>query len=171
MSLDLLKLVVLFFCIGAVFFDLRSRKVPNYFVIIGFFTIAATFLSVYDSSWDQLRSHLLSLFIVFIVGFLMWQFRVLGAGDVKVLAIVAFSLTWQSGLEFFFYSLVWGSVLGVISLVLEKGRVVLINKFNLNSIMTIRSLSIADHRIPFTVAILFGVLSIWLLEAKEVHFL
>lgn len=169
MSLDLLKIVTLTFCVIAVFFDLRLRKVPNAFILVGLSLIFITAFSFLG--WKPFITNLLSVGAVFITGYLLWRFRVLGAGDVKVMAIVAVSLQWKSGLEFCFYSLAWGSILGMITLVLEKGLAGIANKFSFNSIVTIRTLGFSDHKIPFTVAILFGVLSIWLLETKGVHFL
>lgn len=169
MSLDLLKIVILTFCVVAVFFDLRLRKVPNLFILVGLSLVFITAFSYLG--WKPFVSNLLSVGVVFITGYLLWRFRVLGAGDVKVMAIAAISLNWTSGLEFCFYSLVWGSILGVTSLVLEKGLVGVANKFSFNSVVTIRTLGFSEHKIPFTVAILLGILSIWLLEAKGVHFL
>lgn len=169
MNLDLLKIVILTFCVIAVFFDLRLRKVPNRFILVSLTIIFITAFSCLG--WKPFVSNLLSVGMVFILGYLLWRFRVLGAGDVKVMAIATISLQWVSGLEFCFYSLAWGSLLGVISLMLEKGLVGVANKFSFNSIVTIRTLGFSEHKIPFTVAILLGILSTWLLETKGVHFL
>jgi len=170
MSFDLIKLVVLIFCIGSVLFDLRFRRVPNYFILLG---LGITFsVCIFNSmSWIFVGTHLTSVLVTLITGFILWRFGALGAGDVKVLAVAAISFEWKSSLEFFFYSLAWGALLGMTALILEKGLVTVVNKFNFNSIMTIRTLGIGDHKIPFTVAVLFGLLSAWLLESKGVHFL
>lgn len=169
MNLDFLKIVIITFCVVAVLFDLRLRKVPNLFIIVSLVFVFTT--ALFSWGWKPFISNLLSVGVVFAAGYLLWLFRVLGAGDVKVMAIAAIGVQWKSGLEFCFYALVWGSLLGVTSLVLEKGLVGIVNKFSFNSLVTIRTLGFNEHKIPFTVAILLGVLSIWLLESKGVHFL
>lgn len=169
MTLDVLKLVVLSFCVGAVLFDVYSRKVPNSFILGGVITVCVGI--VISLGWFAIFPGFLSFITVFITGYFLWRFKVLGAGDVKVMAVVALSMTWQNGLEFCFYSFVWGSFLGVISFILQKGLINFVNIFNLNTIMTIRSLGMGEHKVPFTVAILLGVFSVWLLDSKGVHFL
>jgi prepilin peptidase CpaA len=105
------------------------------------------------------------------VGFLLWRFGVLGAGDVKVMSVLALSLPWARSLEFLFYSLVWGSVLGAVALLLDKTLFQESRVLNFHPMMTIRSQRVKNHKIPFTVGILFGILTVWLLDSKGVYFL
>lgn len=167
--LDYSKAILLGICLGAVLQDLISRKVKNSSIIVGFFVVVGVVLA--SSGVAGLTSGLLSALLVFSIGFLFWMFGVLGAGDVKVMALVALTLVWQRSLEFFFYSFVWGGLLGVLSLGLDKNLLREAKALNFHPIMTIRSLRVRNHKVPFTVAILLGLVSLWLLAEKGVFFL
>ncbi len=169
MNLDLTKLVILFLCLGAVAQDLTSRKVSNKSVVLAFLSLLAVIGFVGGIS--SLSAGLLGGLFCFGVGFLLWRFGVLGAGDVKVMAVLALSLPWARSLEFLFYSLVWGSILGGIGLLLDKTLFQESRILNFHPMMTIRSHRFRNHKIPFTVAILFGILTVWLLDSKGVYFL
>lgn len=169
MQIDFVRWSLVVFCLACVFQDLKSRRVSNKTIIIGFVIISTLTLLV--GGFSNLGVGLLSGFLIFLVGFLMWQFRVLGAGDVKVMAIVALTMNWSRGLEFVFYSLAWGSLLGLSALLMSRSFIQQARVFSFHPILTIKSQAAKDHKIPLTVGIFFGLLSLWLLESKGVLFL
>ncbi len=169
MYFDILKIIITLFGFLAVYQDLNSRRVSNNFIIFSFFLIVLTSLMTND--WHNFILGLGGFAAVLSSGIVLWRFRVLGGGDVKVMAIMALSIPWARGLEFIFYSLVWGSFLGVFSLLLDKSFLQESRILNFHPIMTIRSSRVKDHKIPFTVGILLGIATTWILVGKGVVFL
>lgn len=169
MNLDLTKLVILFLSLGAIAQDLISRKVSNRSVRISALILISVI--VWNGGFSNLLIGLGGSLVCFGLGFILWRFGVLGAGDVKVMAVIALSLPWARSVELLFYSLVWGSVLGVVALLLDKTLFQESRVLNFNPMMTIRSNRVKGHAIPFTVGIFFGILTVWLLDSKGVYFL
>jgi prepilin peptidase CpaA len=168
-ALDSLKVIVLVLGLGAVLQDLLSRRVANQAVLAAFLILI---LSVfYIGGWGLLLQGFLSSTLVLLVSFLLWRFGVLGAGDVKVMVALALTLPWSRGLEFVFYSLCWGAIMGLLALLIDKNLLHEAKILNFHPILTIRSLRVKNHKTPFTVAILLGILSSWLLDSKGVYFL
>lgn len=166
---DITHLIVLGICLGAVLQDLISRKVANQSILLGGGLVVLSLMFI--QGWAGLSAGLLSALAVFSVGFLLWRFGVLGAGDVKLMSVAALVLPWQRGLEFVFHSFVWGAVLGALALLLDKNLLREAKILKFHPIMTIRSLRVRNHKVPFTVAILLGLIATWLLDSKGVHFL
>jgi Flp pilus assembly protein protease CpaA len=105
------------------------------------------------------------------VGYILWRFQVLGAGDVKLLAVLALSFSWKQSLELVFLAFTWGAVFGVLSLFLNKHLWKEAKTLNFHPILTIRSKQVKGHKVPFTVGIFLGLVSALLLETKGVHWL
>lgn len=169
MNINIFNSLILIFGLLSVVQDLRSRKVSNKTIAAGFIVILLS--SAYLNEFNHVLSGLGGFVTTLFVGFILWRFGVLGAGDVKLMALMALSLSWERSLEFMFYSLAWGSLLGVFALILDKSIVQEMRLLNFNPIMTIRSSGVKGHKIPFTVAIVFGLLTLWVLQSKGVFFL
>ena len=90
--------------------DLRYMRIPNSISIIaiGSFAVLAVFFPV-----DDLSMRLLVAAIAFGIGFLGFCFRILGGGDVKILAAL-FLFIPVSGLTVFMYLFSAALVLGVV---------------------------------------------------------
>lgn len=164
MKFEILKFIIALFGILAVYQDLSSRRVSNSLVLISFFTILLSSFIVND--WQTFVQGLGGFSTVLGGGLILWVLRVLGGGDVKVMSIMALSLSWDRSLEFVFYSLFWGGALGVLALILDKSFLQEIRILNFNPTMTIRSTRVKGHKIPFTVGILLGMASSWVLMSK-----
>ena len=169
MSFDILKILILFFCIFTVFQDLRTRKVTNTLIVCGFFSLLIA--RFYIEGFNGVLTGFFASTAVLLTGYFLWQFKVLGAGDVKVMTVVGLVFSWERGLEFIFYSFAWGALLGLISLFLAKSFFIESRLVNYNPIMSIRNPSVKNHKVPFTVAILVGLLSTWVLSSAGVYFL
>lgn len=159
------------FAIGlvAIVQDLRFRKFSNASVLWSFLILIAVLL--YEKGFVGVVAGVPALFIVLFVGYLVWLGGVLGAGDVKIMAILAMTMDWTQSLEFVFYSFVWGGLVGLIGLVLDPAFFTEARVFSFHPILSIRTQRVRRHRIPFTVGIFFGLLTFWVLSSKGVHFL
>ncbi len=169
MKFDILMLSITGFSIVTVIQDLKSRKVSNQIIIIGL--LITIFELLYFNGFSGLRDGISGFILIFISGYIFWKFSILGAGDVKVMSIIGLSIPGLYSLEFLFYAFVWGSLMGIIALVLDKSLIHESKIFNFHPVMTIKSPTVKNHKIPFTVAIFFGILTFWVLQGKGVHFL
>lgn len=166
---NLIDITLLGLGLGAVLQDLFTRKVANKSLLLGFLVIVS--LVAYDGGIHALGSGLISAALMFGIGYLLWLFRVLGAGDVKLLMVLSLAFSWRVSLELLFYAFAWGTLFGVLGILLNKNLWKEAKTLNFHPILTIRSNSVKGHKIPFTVGIFLGLLSTWLMEAKGVHFL
>lgn len=89
-----MHLIILFIFLSiAAYFDWKTTKIPNRLHTVGIFT--AILLSILGLISSSLGSLLLNFLLVFIPLFLFWgittatSFKALGAGDVKLFAVVA----------------------------------------------------------------------------------
>ncbi len=144
--------------------DLRSRKFHNWLFIA---------CSVFGFSFVLLNAGLQGLPIAalgFLAGSLMTLplvlSKVIGAGDMKLLAAAGILIGWSPALSVLFFALIWGAVFGVLRAVLS-GNLRLLTR-NLVSIVTradrnrpteSEGAGLELNRIPFTVAILLGWMS------------
>lgn len=146
------------FLIWGVIEDLRLRKVRNKVVltIAGLSLAFATVLifmghmSILGAIGGFGTALLISLPFVLL--------GVLGAGDMKLLAACGFLMSSLAVFETFVYSFIWGSLIGVVQIVLKGQFNVLI--LNLSSIAKRATggpqVAVGLHRIPYTVAIFMG---------------
>lgn len=169
MNFDISILSILGFSFVTIFQDLKSRRVSNKIIIIWFLVTLIELLFL--NGWSGLISGFSGFLLVFISGFIFWKFSILGAGDVKVMSVIGLTIPGLYSLEFVFYAFVWGSLLGVIALALDKSLIQESKIFNFHPVMTMKSQTVKNHKIPFTVAIFFGILTFWVLQGKGVHFL
>ncbi|GIP32682.1 prepilin peptidase [Paenibacillus sp. J2TS4] len=104
--------------VASLYTDATRHKIPNTFVLIG----AAAGLGYYSwtGGWSGFVYSVTGLIAGFSFMFIMYLFKALGAGDVKLLAAVG-ALT---GVEFvsycIFYSLFYAGIIGVVILVVRK---------------------------------------------------
>ncbi|MGE0632996.1 MAG: prepilin peptidase [Pseudobdellovibrionaceae bacterium] len=161
-AFDLNSILVSGFLIWGVVEDLRLRKVRNNVILaIGILSLLTYIVSAaldYASYWNGLAAFGTALVIAVPFSIL----RVLGAGDVKLLAVCALLMTSLGVFETFVYSFAWGSLLGVFQIALKGELNVLF--INLGAITKVGgrkevsggSTPIGLHHIPYTFAILLG---------------
>lgn len=107
----------------AAVYDFVYYKIPNFLVgllILTFFTRVFLFAPI--AAWTLPETFLYPLLVFFsliLVGFILFRFGVLGAGDVKFLAIAS---TWAfSGNSFLLFLLIMSGFGGVLGLIYLKG--------------------------------------------------
>lgn len=138
--------------LGASFFDMKSRKVPNYFVLVVF---ALAVLSVIFLNVENRAESLFGFLTAVLITLPLWFIQAMGAGDVKVFAVFGLLTSSQTVLDVFIFSLVIALLIGVTKTILEGHLKSFISNFK-----KIISLQKPEQKtlskIPFTVALLLG---------------
>ena len=139
--------------LGAVIMDLRTRKVSNRFVVAAF--VLSLFVAIASGSFSSVWTALGSVMAACIIVLPIYLLRAIGGGDFKLIIAISPLLTWDSTLIVVAAAMVWGSILGVFS-ALTHGQIKNLGQ-NMLGIFTKNKPKLEHlHRIPFTVAILFG---------------
>ena len=139
-----------------VFNDIKSRKVNNK-LVLGLAIAAVITRLLFDSPMGLLNGVLASL-AAFILMFSLVKFKIIGAGDVKLLMAFAILSDVNSVFWIIVYSFVWGAILGVIKYTLSgEIKALLSNTLGIATRQGIGSGNV--HSIPFTVALFLGWLT------------
>ena len=99
--------LALLFSVGAAYFDLRERKIPNKYNLLGFvLALIIKFCLVFfaNNNWHIFTGSLLGLLLGFIIFFPFFIVRLAGAGDVKLLAVLGLLLGWKSFIWLFVFT-------------------------------------------------------------------
>lgn len=143
--------------------DLRTRKVHNWLAVLCLVVALAS--SFYFEGWYGLQTGLLSAAVAFAVSAPLFIFKIVGGGDVKLFVAFAASVSWTAALMTGFYSLIWGAIFGLIQALMQKQGIALFNNMMTLAIQR-KSEGLSLHKIPFTVALLFGWLTTLKLEGR-----
>lgn len=149
-------LVPTFILAFAVYTDLRARSIYNKFIIIS--TVLALANVLYFFGWSGLQSGLLGMGLAFLIGFPLFMAKILGGGDVKLLALVGLMTAPAAILNIIVLSFVWASVIGIIYAVVNGSA----RKMVTNTVGILKGLpreTIDVHRLPFAVAIFMAWMS------------
>lgn len=133
--------------------DVLYAKVYNKFIIASLI-ISLSLLFIYPPM--AFYSPILSFFIAFVLGILLFKFKVLGGGDVKAMLVTSLFLTPEATMWFFAYSVIWGGVFSIFYFATQGSLQFLIH----STVGTFKKFTFAVHKIPFTIGILLGFLSI-----------
>jgi len=103
--------LVLAASLAAAVTDIRTRKIPNALVLaLG----AGSLVAAVATGLIPALSYLAALAICVAIGTIVYSFRLLGGGDVKLLAFSAAALGFHDGLAFVLYVALCGGVAGVL---------------------------------------------------------
>lgn len=163
-----LLLLVLF---AAIWFDVRERRIPNRLVVLGM--AVATAMGVVSGGLSGLMTALLGLGAGLLPLLPFFVFRLVGAGDVKLMAVVGAFTGAPALAPITFYVFIAGGLLGLVAVVaarsgsqmLQNLRLVL---FAVSARTAGARVPVADlglksaARIPYALAIASGVLC-WML--------
>lgn len=105
--------------ITAAFFDLRSRKIPNWLSTAG--CLAGLAGNAALSDWAGVRTALLGFGLAFGVYLGLYLLHAMGAGDVKLMAAAGAVAGWRAWLLIFLATSLIGAVLAIL-LAVSKGR-------------------------------------------------
>lgn len=168
MALTSFHFIVMFFILIGVIYDFKTRRIPNLLNLL--ILVICLVLSAVLGVSSSFLLFTLGVFTSFGLGTISFALRILGGGDIKLLLALSPLFGWQENIELYFYSFLWGAGLGLVnSLLKNESKLVLFNLFSL--IKYRNSADIKTSPIPFSVAILFGYLSLVLAQAKGISLL
>jgi len=149
-------ILALMLIITSVAIDLRTKKVPNKLIIIGFamVVILVSLVDGVSGFWPAAAS--LGAAVVF--SFPLYSLRAIAAGDVKLILVLSLLISWNLTITMIFASMIWGSILGIARVILD-GKT---KQFFQNLLLVFKKSSTPQQNlshIPYTVAILFGFLT------------
>lgn len=98
--------------------DVRTRRVPN--ALAGALFVSGLALNAF-SGWHAAAADLAIVAIVIVAGSFAFSLKLIGGGDVKLLAAAAGTLGYPSGLEFLLFTLACGGIVAVVFAAL-RGR-------------------------------------------------
>ncbi len=140
--------------IAGVVNDLVSRKYKNWLFLT---SLAISIIVVF--ALDGVNGLLVGLSgfaTACAIGIPLVIFKIMGAGDLKLLAVFGFATNWGITLEVALYAFVWGALLGLMRALFDKqGLQVFKNVYNV-VIYRVKLPESEMHMIPYTVAILIG---------------
>lgn len=143
--------------VAASWFDLRSRKIPNQLILLGIF--AGVLLNALGSAPGRFSFSLYGFLVGFVLMLIPYMFGWLGAGDVKLFAVVGLFLGPENILSAAVYTAICGGVLALIYVVKSK---ILKIKDNI-SYQPMKNITL-----PYGVAIFGGTVLTLLLSASEI---
>lgn len=145
----------------AVCFDCGFRRIPNFLVASGM--LVAVLMSLAFEHTKGLQSSVLGILLGFSLFFPFYLFKGMAAGDVKLMAMVGGFLGSAAVFWAAAFSLIAGSVLGVLILLYKKQLFRLVQRYwamaNLRSYIPAGADDATRQRFPYAIAILLGTLT------------
>jgi len=154
------------FLLLACLIDLRDHRIPNWLNFSGFVVSLLFIVSAASPGAQGLSDAFAGLAICLLIFLPLYLLGGMGAGDVKMIAVVGFVLGLQAGIMAALLSLICGSVIGLAVLLLSRINTGL-NVSYLDSIKTLFQKNwnkfvltgnpdVRKHRFPYAVAIAAG---------------
>ena len=161
-------LVVVLTC--AVWMDVRTRRIPNVLIAVGL--ILAMAVSGWESGWASVGGRLVAGLLGLLLLFPLFLVRAVGAGDVKLMAVVGAHVGMSALWPVIFYTLLAGGVVGAIGFAYAHMKTTTVASMRttvLAGVAHLRGLpsSRKEHehggsvRVPYSIAIAAGVI-FWL---------
>ena len=142
----------LIFVVGVVD-DLRLKKIPNQHTFI--FAAVSLLSTILISGGTGLVQGVLACSLALALTLPLVLGKVLGAGDMKLLAAASLILDWRAVSIILVSSLVWGALLGVVRAALD-GRAMILFKNTAQLMGGRKADTLEMTKIPFAVALTFG---------------
>lgn len=137
--------------------DLKSRKIHNW-LIVGLLSLTVLAVGI-AFGIAGLQQGLLGLCAGVALCLPLFMGRILGGGDLKLLAVFGMASDWNSVLWVLAYSFFWGALLGLIRAILGGTALELIRNTVQLVLPKSQDKDFHFHRIPYSVALVFGWLT------------
>ncbi|MDA5549383.1 prepilin peptidase [Yersinia massiliensis] len=102
--------------------DIRHRIVTNKLII----TIALTTLVISFTQHNTIQYNTVSVVIplvALIVGYILFHFKLIGGGDVKLITVLLLALTAEQSLNFILYTAIMGGVVMMIGMLINRADI------------------------------------------------
>lgn len=167
-----MQTIELCLCLGvlivAVIWDLRKLRVPNFLVFGGLTGLLV--IRLIGRNPVMLLSFFQGMLLPVIILFILFIFGMLGAGDIKLFALIGASIGPENILYVMVFSFVFGAVISLITMIKRKNFIARIQYFfnwiiccvRVNSAVSYGSLDEkSDGVIAFSISILLGFITYW----------
>jgi prepilin peptidase CpaA len=134
--------------------DFRSRKFHNW-LFLACAAVAVVVAVLTQGIWG-LGFGIAGFTAGLIVFLPLVLLRIIGAGDMKLMAAFGIIAGWSPVLAVAFYSLFWGAAFGVLQVVLKGQFTGLVRNLGAMTINRSHQTPTELHRIPYTAALLLG---------------
>jgi Flp pilus assembly protein protease CpaA len=142
--------------------DLYSRKYKNWLFLVSIFFTAFAVSALEGPS--SLILGLTGVLAALVLALPMTLFKVIGAGDLKLLIAFGFATSWHVSFKVQVLALFWGVVLGVARAALDGQLVAVIRNASNSLIYRVRPPANDLHVIPYTVPIFLAWIAHLMLE-------
>ncbi|MBC6414917.1 MAG: prepilin peptidase [Bdellovibrionales bacterium] len=145
--------------------DFLTKKIHNKLIL---FLLPPTLLTVFFiQGLEGLKTGFLSALLALVIAVPLTLIRAIGGGDLKLLVLIALTLSWNDFLWISIGSLPWALILGLIKITLDKKLKDFYN--NLFSLFLNKShQNLQLHTIPYSIALFFSWISF--LTLKRISF-
>ena len=106
---------VLFLSFAAYMCDLRSQRIPNVLIMMGYVT--GFMYVIYEKGPPGIPEAIISLLWPILLLYVLFRMRAMGAGDIKLLSVISTFLDFHNMLTVIYLSLLTGAVVGLIRMV------------------------------------------------------
>jgi prepilin peptidase CpaA len=149
-------------CALAVYTDLRDRKIPNW--LTAALSVAALVIWVSHGP-GAAASAIAAAVVIFVLGTFAHAARILGGGDVKLLAAGSLAVGFPDCVLFIVYTFLGGGVLAIaFALAQHRLRSTLDNIRTLAQTRTLLDETAPSARMPYAIAIAFGAAAVALAD-------
>lgn len=143
----------------AVVMDIKSGKFPNW-MFMASLVGGLAWMTFQSGVEGAMKGFIIAIVLFFALSPLVFA-KILGGGDIKLLAAFSLFTSWQITLSTLLYSLFWGALLGILRIVLAGEAKTFFTS------MALRTHQVQSQKIPYTVAILLGWLT-WTVQGGVV---
>jgi len=103
--------LLLLYSFSAMFFDLTTDKIPNYLVVLEL--AGGLVYQLYIFGAIGILSFLGGIAVPFVLSYALFLFRMIGAGDIKLLMALGSVAGYPRNLKIMLWSVIWGAVISV----------------------------------------------------------
>lgn len=114
------ELVLLAIVLAAAIYDVRYRRIPNWLTVTGVVVGIGLNAFLNKAVPGILKSSLIGLGVAFVVYFVLYALRAMGAGDVKLMAAVGAIVGWPNWFGIFIITAILGGIMALIVVVARK---------------------------------------------------
>ncbi|MDK8181846.1 A24 family peptidase [Paenibacillus sp. UMB4589-SE434] len=156
------------FALIAFYTDATKQRIPNWLTLTGF--VVGVAFHLIGNGWNGLLFSLLGAGVAFVVLVLLYVFKAIGAGDVKLFVAIGAITGMEFSLYSIMYSIVYGGLIGLVILLWKQqffirirglfGYLFRVAAFRDKEAVT----SIAKQKnlqFPFMYAVLPGITTTW----------